>query len=88
MNTMQSSGKSNVKRSRTSVVAEAIHETAGPVFAYAKEIEELKGEPFKVVTIPEGSAAFMMGYRFVSIPETELEHYLANGAALAVEAVS
>lgn len=71
-----------LKRQRATLEVEPIHAQAKPVCAYAKQIEKIKGEPFSVVTIPEGSAAHRMGYRFVSIPDTELPHYLANGAAL------
>ena len=60
-----------------------MHAEVEPVKAYAVEVSTLKGEPQCVVTIPEGSAAHQMGYRFVSIPETELAFYLASGAALA-----
>lgn len=54
-----------------------------PLRAYARQIAKLKGEAFSVVTIPEGASAHRMGYRFVSIPDTELPYYLGNGAALA-----
>jgi hypothetical protein len=61
----------------------AIHETAAPVHAYVKHISELTGGSFSVVTVPPDSAAYNMGYRFVSIPDDELPHYLAHGATLA-----
>lgn len=73
----------SLKRQREALQVEPIHAQAEPVRAYAKQISELKGEPFSVVTIPDGSAAHRMGYRFVSIPGSELAHYLANGATLA-----
>jgi hypothetical protein len=73
----------SLKRQRAALQVEPIHAQAAPVRAYAKQIAELKGEPFSVVTIPDGSAAHRMGYRFVSIPDSELPHYLANGAKLA-----
>ncbi len=62
---------------------ESIHATVEPVKRYAAELSKLKGEPHCAVTIPEGSAAHQLGYRYVSIPEAELAHYQANGAALA-----
>jgi hypothetical protein len=73
----------SLKRQRAALQVEPIHAQAEPVRAYAKQIAELKGEPFSVVTVPDGSAAHRMGYRFVSIPGSELPHYLANGATLA-----
>jgi hypothetical protein len=73
----------SLKRQRAALQVAPIHAQAEPVRAYAKQIAELKGEPFSVVTIPAGAAAHRMGYRFVSIPDSELPHYLANGAALA-----
>lgn len=53
---------------------------------YATQISTVKGVPHSVVTIPESSAAHSMGYRYASIPNTELDHYLANGAMLASDA--
>ena len=80
---MQAQLTKTLRRLRESVHVEPIHAKAEPVREYAKQISDLKGVPFSVVTIPEGSAAHGMGYRFVSIPNDELPHYLANGAALA-----
>jgi hypothetical protein len=68
---------------RTRIVREPIHATIEPVLAYAKWISEIKREPFSVVTIPPGTAAYRMGYRYVSVPNTELPYYIAGGAALA-----
>jgi hypothetical protein len=70
-----------LKRQRATLQVEPIHAQADPVRAYAKQIAALKGEPFIVITIPEGSAAYRMGYRFASIPVSELDYYLANGSA-------
>ena len=72
-----------LKRQRAELLVDPIHATLAPVKAYAAQIGELKGEPFKVVTIPEGTAAHRMGYRFVSIPAAELPYYLERGATLA-----
>ena len=72
-----------LKRQRATMLVEPIHQTIEPVRAYARQIAEQKGEPFSVVTIPEGSKAYQMGYRFVSIPNDELGYYLENGSLLA-----
>lgn len=80
---MQADMTRTLKRQRAALQVEPIHAQAEPVRAYAKQIAELKGEPFSVVTVPDGSAAHRMGYRFVSIPSSEMPHYLANGATLA-----
>ena len=80
---MQAEMTKTLKRQRAALQVEPIHAQSEPVRAYAKQIAELKGEPFSVVTIPEGSSAHRMGYRFVSIPDDELPHYLANGSTLA-----
>ena len=74
---MKTATKTNIQ------VVEPIHSTLPPVNAYVQHISELKGEAFHAVTIPEGSAAYRMGYRFVSVPDSELNHYLENGATLA-----
>lgn len=75
-----------LQRQRAVLSIEPIHADLAPVQAYAKRISEETGEPHSVVTIPEGSAAYHMTYRFVSIPDTELDYYLANGAQLAPSA--
>jgi len=71
-----------LRKQRDIANPEPIHATLAPVLAYVKYISELKGSPFHAVTIPAGTAAHGMGYRYVSIPDDELEHYLANGAEL------
>lgn len=72
-----------LKQQRDVLQVEPIHATIEPVRAYATQIAGIKGEPFSVVEIPEGSTAYGMGYRFASIPNSELDHYLASGASLA-----
>lgn len=73
-----------LKKQRDALLVEPIHATVEPVRAYAEQIAKVKCEPFSVVSIPEGSAAYGMGYRFISIPNTELEDYLSNGASLVI----
>ncbi len=72
-----------LKNQRAAFLVEPIHATIEPVRAYAAQIAAAKGESFSVVEIPEGSTAYIMGYRFASIPNIELDHYLAHGARLA-----
>ena len=70
-------------RQRAVAAVEPIHATLAPVLAYVQYISDLKGEPHRAVTIPEGSAAYGMGYRYVSVSIHELDYYCANGATLA-----
>jgi hypothetical protein len=60
--------------------AEPIAATLPPVLAYVDRISELTGTSHRAITIPTGTAAHHMGYRFVSVSLDELDHYLANGA--------
>ena len=60
--------------------AEPIAATLPPVLTYVDRISELTGTSHRAVTIPTGTAAHSMGYRFVSVSLDELDHYLANGA--------
>lgn len=68
--------------SRAAHNPQPIHQFSAPVIAYAKGITELKGESHVVVSIPEGSQAHKMGYRYVSIPHLELPDYEESGATL------
>jgi hypothetical protein len=72
-----------LKRQRAAAAVEPIHATLNPVLAYVKYISDLTGAPHRAVTIPEGTAAYDMGFRFVSIPLDEVDYYCANGATLA-----
>jgi hypothetical protein len=72
-----------LRRQRETLEVDPIHARIEPVRAYAKQIAEMTGEPFSVMTIPEGSTAHSMGYRYVSIPDDEQHFYLAHGAKLA-----
>lgn len=72
-----------LRRQRETLEVDPIHARIEPVRAYAKQIAEMKGEPFSVIVIPEGTTAHSMGYRYASIPDTELPYYLKNGATLA-----
>ena len=57
-----------------------IHRQSAPVELYAAQISQVTGRLHTVICIPTGTAAHACGYRFASIPDTELEDYLANGA--------
>lgn len=83
MTTINTDLTKTLRKQRAAAAVEPIHATLPPVQAYVKYISKLKGETFHAVTIPAGSAAHGMGYRYVSIPADELAHYLANGATLA-----
>jgi hypothetical protein len=72
-----------LKKQRDALVVEPIHATLEPVRAYAAQIASVTGQPFSVVEIPDHSAAYQMGYRYVSIPDAELNDYLSQGACLA-----
>lgn len=67
-------------KQRDTKAIEPIHATLAPVLAYVKYISQLRGAKFHAVTIPAGSRAYDMGYRYVAIPDDELHHYLTNGA--------
>jgi len=71
-----------VKRQRAVAAVEPIHANLQPVLNYVKYISDL-GVNHRALTIPEGTAAHGMGYRFVSVPLNEVEYYVANGAKLA-----
>lgn len=60
-----------------------IHEKVEPVRAYAKMMMDLNDGTFSVIEIPEGTGAYLAGYRFITILSSELDYYLKNGARLA-----
>ncbi len=72
-----------LKRQRATAAVEPIHADLQPVLNYVKYISDLTGTPHRAVTIPEGTAAYGMGFRFVSVPLDEVDYYCANGATLA-----
>ena len=72
-----------LKRQRATAAVEPIHTDLQPVLAYVQYISDLTDAPHRAMTIPEGTAAYGMGYRFVSIPLDEVDYYCANGATLA-----
>lgn len=74
--------RATLSRQRAQLEVLPIHTRVEPVRAYAQQIAQLTGGSFSVVTIPEGSTAFDMGYRFVSVPDDELEIYQAGGASV------
>lgn len=61
---------------------EPIHATVPPVAAYAEFASKTLGKTFHVITIPEGSTAHQMGYRYASVSDEELPDYLRGGATL------
>ena len=71
-----------IKRQRATAAVEPVHANLQPVLNYVKYISNL-GVKHRALTIPEGTAAYGMGYRFVSVPIDEVDYYLANGATIA-----
>lgn len=74
--------KDTISQLRSAMQIEPIHADLTPVKSYAREITNLKSEQFSVVSVPKGTAAHGMGYRFVCIPNSELDYYISNGATL------
>ena len=72
-----------LRTQRAALSIEPIHAKYAPVMGYSEHIAAIKGEPFVVINIPRDSTAYQMGYRFVSIPRTELDYYLSHGATMA-----
>lgn len=71
-----------IHKQRRRVRPDAIHAEVEPVKAYAQELANFQQQARHVVEIPEGSKAYSMGYRYVSIPDDELQGYIAGGAVL------
>jgi hypothetical protein len=67
---------------KTKMTMEPIHAEVAPVQTYAAWISQLKSGVWRVVTVPGGSRAYEMGYRYVAIQEEEVPHYLENGSTL------
>lgn len=57
-----------------------------PVERYAAALTRLKGVKHHVMSIPKGSAAYQLGYRYVSVPAGELAYYQSKGAQLVEQA--
>ncbi len=55
------------------------------VVAHAEEFMALYEQDRAVIEIPEGTAAYHMGYRFTTCLVAELPDYLAGGAKLAAK---
>ena len=71
-----------IKRQRATAAVEPVHANLQPVLNYINYIKD-RGVLARAMTIPKGTAAFGMGYRFVSIPIDEVDYYIANGATIA-----
>ena len=61
---------------------DSIHADRAPVAAWAAELARM-GKDLVVITVPPGSAAYAMGYRFTTCARDELPDYLAGGATVA-----
>lgn len=53
-----------------------------PVERYAAALTKLKKVQHHVMSIPKGSAAWWLGYRYVSVPADEVAFYQSKGATL------
>ena len=72
--------KKTLATQRLLLTVAPMHRQSAPVELYATQISQVTGRPHSVICIPTGTAAHACGYRFASIPNAELEDYLANGA--------
>lgn len=59
---------------------EPCHATEAPVRAYCTELANLHQTPWHVVTVPEGSMAWSLGYRYASVSNADHQSYLDGGA--------
>lgn len=60
----------------------SVHVEADPVRAYVAELGKITGKTHHVITIPAGSPAYEMGYRYTTCPADELDNYMEHGATL------
>lgn len=77
---LQMNIKKTLATQRQVLIVAPIHQKSAPVELYAAQISQVTGRPHSVICIPIGTAAHACGYRFASIPDAELEDYLASGA--------
>jgi hypothetical protein len=57
-----------------------MHKTLKEIRAYAARLEEMTGVARLCFKIPEGSEAYLMGYRFATCREDERDDYATDGA--------
>lgn len=68
---------------RQQVYPASIHESQAHVELYAEQLHRDFGKDHVVISVPKGSAAYHMGYRWTTCPRAELPDYIAGGAKLA-----
>lgn len=71
-----------LKKQVSEFTVHAIHKDEAPVSAYSQLVSLLRGEPHCVVTVPAGSSMHALGFRFLSVPVSKTEYYIANGSVV------
>lgn len=64
----------------TECAPEACSATEAPVRAYCAVMADFHQQPWHVVTIPEETEAWSLGYRFAAVDDADRQHYLNWGA--------
>lgn len=67
---------------KPSVSPDPMSAEVAPVQRYAEHIHAVTGKRHIVITIPEGTQAHSMGYRFATCEEGELSYYVERGATV------
>lgn len=67
---------------KPSVSPDPLSAELAPVQRYAEHIHAVTGKTHIVITIPEGTQAHSMGYRFATCEESELPYYTERGATV------
>lgn len=80
LNIATSSGWSTKERKMNPL--HSIHANVAPVRTYAADLGKLTGKTHHIITIPAGSNAYEMGYRYTTCLDDELDYYVQHGATL------
>jgi hypothetical protein len=71
-----------IERDSAASVPDVLHADVERVKAYAAKMSTDTGEPCCVVSIPDTSRLYHMGYRYNAIRVADLEFYRKSGATL------